>query len=91
MSASDVDVALKRELLDLFAELLTERGTTAIYVTHEPREAAALGNRIVVMEHGSIVQIGTIDQLASGPVTTFVRVVVDELANAKASPRGPIP
>ena len=56
---SNLDVDLKRELLSLFRELLRERSTTALYVTHDLREAAALGDRIAVMEEGRIVQDGT--------------------------------
>jgi ABC-type Fe3+/spermidine/putrescine transport system ATPase subunit len=83
----NVDVALKRELLALFRELLQERGVTAIYVTHEAREAAALGDRIAVLEQGRIVQVGTIEGLSAQPATSFVRVVVGELAYGVPSAR----
>ena len=76
---TNLDVALKRELLELLRDLLRERRATAIYVTHDPREAAALGDRILVMEHGRIAQVGTLAELATHPATAFVQVVVDEL------------
>jgi ABC-type nitrate/sulfonate/bicarbonate transport system ATPase subunit len=41
---SNLDVLLKQDLLGLFRELFRERGTTAIYVTHDPREARALAD-----------------------------------------------
>jgi len=76
---TNLDTALKRELLALLRDLLGERQTTAIYVTHDPREAAVLGDRVAVMEDGRIVQEGTLGDLAARPATAFVRVVVDEL------------
>lgn len=77
---SNLDVALKRELLSVFRELLKERGTTAIYVTHDLREAAALGDRIAVMEDGRVIQEGALDALRARPATPFVRGLFDDLA-----------
>ena len=78
---SNVDVDLKRELLKFFRELLRERGTTALYVTHDLREAAALGDRIAVMDGGRIVQDGTLDELRTRPANDFVRALVDDLGS----------
>ena len=77
---SNLDVDLKRELLSMFRELLKERGTTAIYVTHDLREAAALGDRIAVMEGGGIVQDGTLSLLRQRPASEFVRRLLSDLA-----------
>jgi iron(III) transport system ATP-binding protein len=76
---SNLDAGLKRELLTMFRDLLKERGTTAIYVTHDLREAAALGDRIAVMESGRIIQAGTLDSLRARPASEFVRGLVDDL------------
>ena len=76
---SNLDVALKRELLSLFRGLFRERGSTAIYVTHDLREAASLGDRIAVMEAGRIVQVGTLDALREAPASAFVRGLVEDL------------
>ncbi len=77
---SNLDVGLKRELLAMFRDLLKERGTTAIYVTHDLREAATLGDRIAVMEDGHVVQEGSLDSLRARPTNGFVRSLVDDLA-----------
>lgn len=76
---SNVDVDLKRELLKFFRELLRERGTTTLYVTHDLREAAALSDRIAVMEGGRIVQDGTLDELRARPANDFVQALFDDL------------
>ena len=76
---SNLDVKLKRELLSLFRSLFRERGSTAIYVTHDLGEAASLGDRIAVMEAGRIVQIGTLDELQQKPASAFVRGLVEDL------------
>ncbi|WBU56699.1 ABC transporter ATP-binding protein [Paracoccus sediminicola] len=46
---------VRRETLDILRQL----GTTAILVTHDPQEALAVGDLIVLMKQGSIEQIGT--------------------------------
>ncbi len=77
---SNLDVGLKRELLSVFRDLLKEHRTTALYVTHDLREAAALGDRIAVMEQGRVVQEGTLDSLRARPASSFVRALLDDLA-----------
>ena len=84
---TNLDVSLRGELLVLVRGLIKERGVSALYVTHDPREAAALGHRIAVLEQGRIVQVGTIDGLSARPATSFVRVVLDELATGVPPPR----
>jgi ABC-type Fe3+/spermidine/putrescine transport system ATPase subunit len=71
-----LDVALKDELCDVFARLFAERGLPVLYVTHDPREAARVASRMVVLEGGRIVQRGTFATLAEAPRTPFVRAFV---------------
>ena len=79
---SNLDVGLKRELLSIFRALLKERQTTALYVTHDLREAAALGDRIAVMEQGRVVQEGTLDSLRANPASSFVRTLLSDFSGA---------
>jgi len=76
---TNLDVSLRRELLALVRALLKERGMPALYVTHEPREAVYVGDRIAVMADGRVVQTGTLDALRANPVNEFVRRVLDDL------------
>lgn len=76
---SNLDVTLKRELLSLFRSLFQERRTTAVYITHDLREAASLGDRIAVMESGRIAQMGTLDELREEPASAFVRGLLEDL------------
>jgi len=76
---ANVDVALKQDMLVLFRELLRERNTPALYVTHDPREAARLASRAVVLEGGVLVQQGSWDVLRAAPATAFVERLASEL------------
>ena len=76
---SNLDVVLRRELLGLIRRLCEARGTTAVYVTHDPREATAIGRRIAILERGRLVQVGTPEALRTSPATEFVRSFMGEL------------
>jgi iron(III) transport system ATP-binding protein len=69
---SNLDVVLAGELLSLFRELLRERRAATMFVTHDPREAEALADRVAVIERGQVSQHGTWADLRARPATPFV-------------------
>ena len=76
---ASVDVDLRRELLELLRELFREKRTTALHVTHDLREAAAVAHRFAILEAGRIVQEGALGDLRRAPATPFVRALVEDL------------
>jgi molybdate transport system ATP-binding protein len=60
--------AAAREL----AGVLRESGVPALLVTHDFHEAAQLGDRVGVLDHGRVVQLGTADELSARPASAFV-------------------
>ena len=67
-----LDAKLRDTLRLDIDSLLRSLGITAIYVTHDQAEAMALGDRIVVMEHGRVAQIGKPREIYQRPATRFV-------------------
>ena len=67
-----LDAKLRDTLRLEIDSLLRSLGITAVYVTHDQAEAMALGDRIVVMEHGRVAQIGTPREIYQRPATRFV-------------------
>ncbi len=63
-----VRASLQTELKEIFQRL----GQTVIMVTHDMAEAAYLGNTIIVMNEGSIIQTGTLNDLRERPAAPFV-------------------
>jgi ABC-type Fe3+/spermidine/putrescine transport system ATPase subunit len=84
---ANLDVVRKREMLAFFRELLVAQRSTALYVTHDPREAALLADRVAVLEAGRIVQIGALDAVRADPATPFVRALLCEELSVLANPR----
>jgi iron(III) transport system ATP-binding protein len=56
---SNLDTRLRTQMGDEFRALQRRLGITTLYVTHDQEEAMALSDRVVVMERGRILQIGT--------------------------------
>ena len=77
---TNLDVVLRADLIALLRTLFAERETTALYVTHDSREAVAFDARIAVLEEGRIVADGLPFELAANPPTPFVRALFAELA-----------
>lgn len=63
---SSLDPALVNEVL-LVMKQLDEEGMTQIVVTHEMRFARDVADKIVFIDHGSIVEMGTPDQIFGSP------------------------
>ena len=69
---SNLDAKLRHSARREFKRLHQQTGITTIYVTHDQVEAMGLGQRIAVMNHGRIEQIGTPRQIYHEPANTFV-------------------
>jgi multiple sugar transport system ATP-binding protein len=69
---SNLDAALRISMRAEIKELHRTMQTTFVYVTHDQAEALTLADRIVVMHHGVVQQIGTPDQIYEKPANTFV-------------------
>jgi len=67
-----LDAKLREDLRLEIDRLLRSLGITTVYVTHDQAEAMALGDRIAVMAHGRIAQIGSPQDIYFTPVDAFV-------------------
>lgn len=67
-----LDRNLRRRLMGDTRRILEERGVTAVIVTHDPEEAAAMSDRLAVMRSGRIVQTGTLDEILDSPADDWV-------------------
>ncbi len=69
---SNLDAKLRQAMRIQIKQLQRQLKITSVYVTHDQIEAMTLADRIVVMDRGSIQQIGTPDEIYSYPANTFV-------------------
>ena len=69
---SNLDAKLRTSARNEIKEFQREIGTTTIFVTHDQVEAMGLGDRIAVLEHGKLRQVGTPNEIYEDPADTFV-------------------
>ena len=73
----NLDAPLRRELRRELLLLHRELGLTILLVTHDQAEAMALGQRVAVMNAGTIEQVGEPAELRARPATPFVSAFLD--------------
>lgn len=69
---SNLDASLRVQLRREIKEIHRKLGATMVYVTHDQSEAMTIGQRIAVMNAGSIEQAGSPSELYRRPASTFV-------------------
>lgn len=69
---ANLDPPLRYEIKRLLSDWQQESGSTMVMVTHDPFDAAALGDRIGVMRQGRLIQIDSPDDIYHSPSNTFV-------------------
>ncbi|WP_235278083.1 putative 2-aminoethylphosphonate ABC transporter ATP-binding protein [Synechococcus sp. Nb3U1] len=69
---SALDAQVRANLRGEIAQLQKRLGVTTVMVTHDQLEALTMADRIVVMDQGSIVQVGTPLEIYQNPLTPFV-------------------
>lgn len=75
---SNLDASMRTSLRREVRSLLTELGVTSIFVTHDQEEAFILGDRLAVMDAGSVVQTGTPVEIYERPATRWLASFVGE-------------
>jgi iron(III) transport system ATP-binding protein len=69
---SNLDAKLRTEMRVELRELQRRLDITSLYVTHDQEEALAISDRVIVMNHGRIEQIGSPETIYNRPTSLFV-------------------
>ena len=81
---SALDAKVRVHLRHEIKELQRKLGVTTIMVTHDQEEALSMADRIVVMNHGVIEQVGTPTEIYRNPATLFVAGFIGEMNHLDA-------
>ena len=75
---SNLDAKLRLEMRQEIKRIHSEAHITAIYVTHDQKEALSLADRLAVMDNGKIVQVGSPREVYNFPISRFVADFIGE-------------
>jgi glycine betaine/proline transport system ATP-binding protein len=70
---SALDPLIRRDMQNEVIRLHHEVGKTMVFITHDLAEALKLGDRILIMRDGEIIQIGTPDEVVGAPADDYVK------------------
>src|SRR6476469_7088639 len=76
---SALDPLIRRDMQNEVIRLHHEVGKTMVFITHDLAEALKLGDRILIMRDGRLVQIGTPDEVVGAPADDYVKDFVSDV------------
>ena len=85
---SMLDVSIRMGVLNLMEQLKEERGLAYLYITHDIASARYIGDEIVVMYAGRMVESGPSVELIAEPAHPYTKLLLSAVPNPKAAKRG---
>ncbi|KGX85269.1 quaternary amine ABC transporter ATP-binding protein [Pontibacillus litoralis] len=80
---SALDPLIRKEMQDELLDLQERMKKTIIFITHDLDEALRIGDRIALMKDGSIVQIGSPEEILVNPANDYVEKFVEDVDRSK--------
>jgi peptide/nickel transport system ATP-binding protein len=72
-----LDVTIQAQILQLIRDLQRDFGTAVIMITHDMGVVAEMADRVIVMNHGNIVETGTASDVFERPVDSYTKHLLD--------------
>ncbi len=69
---SYLDPLIRRRLVQDFSQILSADGVTALYVTHDQDEAMVVADRVSIINDGSVIRSGDVDEVMTLPTTPWI-------------------
>ncbi|WP_347552299.1 glycine betaine/L-proline ABC transporter ATP-binding protein ProV [Pseudalkalibacillus hwajinpoensis] len=80
---SALDPLIRKDMQDELLELQEKMEKTIVFITHDLDEALRIGDRIALMKDGSIVQIGSPEEIMTNPANDYVERFVEDVDLSK--------
>ncbi|WP_432537149.1 ABC transporter ATP-binding protein [Kineococcus arenarius] len=74
---SALDVSVQAQILDLLADIRSELHLTMVFISHNLAVVQRVSDHVVVMNHGHVVEAGTVEQVYGGPRHPYTRRLLD--------------
>ncbi|WP_144529413.1 glycine betaine/L-proline ABC transporter ATP-binding protein [Peribacillus simplex] len=80
---SALDPLIRKDMQDELIQIQDQYKKTIIFITHDLDEALRIGDRIALMKDGSVIQLGTPEQIMMNPANEFVEKFVEDVDLSK--------
>jgi peptide/nickel transport system ATP-binding protein len=85
-----LDVTTQAQILKLIRELQVRRKTAVLFITHDFGVVAEIADRVVVMQHGTVVEIGAVKDVLNNPQHAYTKQLIAAVPPLTAPPPRPL-
>jgi glycine betaine/proline transport system ATP-binding protein len=87
---SALDPLIRKDMQDELLEMQAELHKTILFISHDLNEALRIGNHILIMRDGAVIQVGTPEDILTAPADDYVARFIEDVDRSKVITAGTV-